>query len=239
MAIVRKGTLTVATGGALQGLGLGFVPSYLRLENKTKIVANTNGVQIAEWYDDMVNGSAYLWTMTAGAPVVSYTATNGVTPVTTADANLYPSTNLVITGISAAAQAVITAANSFTADDVGVTQVTFHGVVGMTQINTLTGTVVATGGGTAFTVNINTTGFTAYTSGGIANIVTGTPALQGGSLTSGNALGFSPLQAATSQVLNTALFNQGVEGVTLGTAIMVTTSDVWQYVAYLDAPFTS
>lgn len=238
MAIVRKGTLTVTTGGSAQNLILGFIPNYIRLENKTKIVANSNGVQIAEWYDDMANASAYLWTTTGGAPVISYTSTNGVTPYTTSDASLYPSTNLTITGISKAANAVITAANSFTSDDYGVTTVTFHNVVGMTQINTLSG-VVQSATGANFVVNINTTNFTTYTSGGIANIISGTPALQGGLTTSGNALGFPPSQTNTSQIQNTPLFNQGSEGVTLGSAIMVTTSDVWQYLAYLDADFTS
>jgi hypothetical protein len=239
MAIVRKGTLTVTTGGAAQNLALGFTPSYFRMENKTKITANTNGVQIVEWYDDMPNASAYLWTTTAGAPVLSYTASNGVTPYVTSDASLFPSSNLTITGISKASNAVITANNSFTTADYGVTKVTFHNVVGMTQINTLTGTVVSASGGTSFTVNINTTGFTTYGSGGIANIITGIPALQGGLITSGNAPGFPPAQTNTSQVLNAPLYNAGTIGITLGSALMVTTSDVWQYMAYLDADFTS
>ena len=68
MAIIRKGLLTVGTGGVAQNLQLGFVPNYFRMENKTKIIANTNAVQIVEWYDDMANASAYLWTYTT-APV--------------------------------------------------------------------------------------------------------------------------------------------------------------------------
>lgn len=239
MAIIRKGTLTVGTGGVAQNLVLGFIPSYFRMMNKTKIVANTNGVQIAEWWDDNANASAYIQTMTAGAPVLSYISSNGVTPFTTSDSSLYTSTNLTITGISQAANASITATHNFTSADVGVTVVTFHGVVGMTQINTLSGVIQSVTATTSFTVNINTTAFTAYSSGGIANVITGRPALQGGSLTSGNALGFPPLQAATSQVLNTALFNNGTIGLTLGTSLMVTTNDVWEYLALLDAPFTS
>jgi len=239
MAIVRKGTLTVTTGGAAQNLALGFVPSYFRMENKTKIVGNTNGVQIVEWWDDMVNASAYLWTTTSGAPVITYISSNGITPYSTADASLFPSSNLTITGISKAAQAVVTANNSFTSADYGVTVVTFHGVVGMTQINTLSGVVQSASGGTSFVVNINTTGFTSYTSGGIANIITGIPALQGGLITSGNAPGFPPAQTNTTQVLNAPLYNTGTIGLTLGSSVMVTTSDVWQYTALLDADFTS
>lgn len=241
MAIIKKGTLTVTTGGAAQNLALGFTPSYFRMENKTKIAATTNGVVIAEWYDDMPNATAYIWTTSGGDGTIklTYQSTNGVTPYSTADASLFPASNLTITGISKAANAVITAANSFTTADYGVTKVTFHNVVGMTQINTLTGTVISASGGTTFTVNINTTGFTTYSSGGIANIITGIPALQGGLITSGNAPGFPPAQTDTFQVLNAPLYNAGTQGLTLGTALMVTTSDVWEYVAQLDAPFTS
>lgn len=239
MAIVRKGTLTVGTGGVAQNLVLGFIPSYIRMENKTKIVANTNGVQIVEWWDDNANASAYVWTTTTGAPVITYTAVNGFTPYRTADASLYAATNLTITNLSQAANASVTATHNFTTDDIGVTVVTFHGVVGMTQINTLSGVIQSVTSTTSFTVNINSTGFTAYVSGGIANVITGRPALQGGALVTGNAPGFPPAQTDTSQVLNTALFNNGTIGLTLGTVIMVTTGDVWQYTAYLDADFTS
>lgn len=233
MAIIRKGTLTVASGGSAQNLALGFIPSYLSLSNKTKIVANTNGVQKAEWYDDMVSGSANIWTMTGGAPVLTYTATNGVTPYSTVNGVEYvpltglppgaTSTNLTITGISKAANASITATHAFTAADVGVTTVTFHGVVGMPQINTLRGVIQSVTATTSFTVNIDTTSFGTYTSGGFANVITGVPA----TTTSG------------FQTFNTPLKNVGTIGVTLGSAIMVTTSDVWEYLAFLDAPFTS
>lgn len=240
MAIVRTGTLTVGTGGAAQNLILGFVPSYFRMVNKTIQTSGTvTGVTNAEWWSDMVNASAYITTYTTGSGVLSYISSNGVTPFVTSDANLYTSTNLTITAISKAANASITATHAFTAKDVGVTTVSFHNVVGMTQINTLSGVIQSVTSTTSFTVNINTTGFTTYTSGGIANIVTGSPALQGGSLTSGNALGFPPAQTATFQVDNTPLFNNGAIGLTLGTTLMVNTSDVWEYLALLDASFTS
>lgn len=241
MAIIRKGTLTVAANTTAQNLVLGFVPNYIRLQNKTKTVAGSNGVQIAEWYDDNVNGSAYLWTTTSGAPVISYTSTNGVTPLITPDSGLYAATNLTITGISKAANASITATHAFTAADIGVTTVSFHNVVGMTQINTLTGVIQSVTSTTSFTVNINSTSFSTYVSGGIANVVTGNYPypLQGGTPSATNAPGFPPSQAATSQVLNAALYNQGVIGLILGSAIMVTAADVWQYVAVLDADFTS
>lgn len=233
MAIVKKGTLTVGTGGVAQNLNLGFVPSYFRMQNKTKTVANTNGVQIAEWYDDNANASAYIWTTTSGAPVISYISSAGFTPyygsIGTEFVSLtgLPSgavnTNLTITGISKAANASITATHAFTSADVGVTTVTFHSIVGMTQMNTLSGVIQSVTSTTSFTVNINSTSFTTWTSGGIANVITGTPAT--------TTTGF--------QTYNTPLLNTNFMGLTLGTSLMVTTSDVWQYVAYLDAPFTS
>lgn len=233
MAIVKKGTVTVTTGGTAQNLNLGFIPSYFRMENKTKIVANTNGVQIAEWYDDNANASAYLWTTTSGAPVISYTSTNGFTPlIPTTGTEFVPltglpaaavNTNLTITGISKAANASITATHAFTSADVGVTTVGFHGIVGMTQMNTLTGVIQSVTSTTSFTVNINSTNFTTYGSGGIANVITGVPAT--------TTTGF--------QTYNTPLLNVGFTGLILGSAVMVTTADVWQYVAYLDSPVTS
>jgi len=239
MAIVRKGLLTVTLGGAAQNLPLGFYPSRFIAENKTKIVANTNGVQRFEFWDDMANDSAYIETMTSGAPVLTYISTNGVTPYRTADSALFPSSNLTITNISKAANASVTATHAFTSNDVGVTTVSFHNIVGMTQMNTLSGVIQSVTSTTSFTVNINSTGFTTYGSGGIANIVTGIPALQGGLLTSGNAPGFPPAQTNTSQIQNAPLYNAATIGLTLGSSLMVTTSDVWQYMAFLDADFTS
>jgi uncharacterized protein (TIGR02217 family) len=70
-----------------------------------------------------------------------------------------------ITSISQAASAVVGvgAAHGFATNDL----VYFSGVAGMTEINGLVGTVTATGAST-ITVNIATTGFSAYTSGGLA-----------------------------------------------------------------------
>ena len=235
MAIIRKGTLTVAANTTAQNLILGFVPNYFRMENKTKIIANTNAVQIVEWWNDMVNASAYLWTTTSGTPAISYISSNGITPYGPTVGTEFVSltglpagaknTNLTITGISAAANASITATHAFTSADIGVTTVTFHGILGMTQMNTLTGVIQSVTSTTSFTVNINSTAFSTWTSGGtqIANIITGVP----------------PTTQTGFQVYNTPLLNVGFTGLTLGATIMVNTSDVWQYMAYLDAPFTS
>lgn len=234
MAIVKKGTLTVVLGGAAQNLNLGFIPNYYRMVNKTIQTSGTvTGVTNVEWWGDMANASAYITTYTTGSPVLSYISTNGVTPYSTpAGLEYVPltglpaaavNTNLTITGISKAANASITATHAFTAADIGVTTVTIHGVNGMNQINTLSGIIQSVTSTTSFTVNINSTNFSTWTSGGIANIITGVP----------------PTTTTGFQVYNTPLLNVGFTGLTLGTTLMVNTSDVWEYLAVLDAPFTS
>lgn len=234
MAIVKKGTLTVVTGGVAQNLNLGFIPSYFRAVNKTINTSGTvTGVNEFEWWNDMVNGSAYITTSTTGAPVLSYISTNGVTPYfPPAGTEFVPltglpagakNTNLTITGISNAANASITATHAFTSADIGVTTVTFHGIVGMTQMNTLSGVIQSVTSTTSFTVNINSTNFSTYVSGGIANVITGVP----------------PSTTTGFQIYNTPLYNTGFIGLTLGTTLMVTTANVWEYLALLDADFTS
>jgi hypothetical protein len=234
MAIVKKGTLTVGTGGVAQNLNLGFIPSYFRMVNKTIQTSGTvTGVTNVEWWNDMANASAYITTSTTGSGVLPYISTNGITPYQTPlGTEFVPltglpaaavNTNLTITAISKAANASITATHAFTAADIGVTTVTFHNVVGMTQINTLSGVIQSVTSTTSFTVNINSTNFTTYVSGGIANVITGVP----------------PTTQFSFQVENTPLYNVSFLGLTLGTTLMVNTSDVWQYLALLDTDITS
>jgi hypothetical protein len=221
MAIVKIGTFTTTLGGAAQNLNLGFIPSYFKATNDTTLASGTGLFQF-EWYKGMANASAYTIT-TAGTPVFAKLTTNGVTPFQSTDVTLWTPTRLVITGITNAAQASVTATHSFTAADVGVTTVTFSGVVGMTQINTLRGVIQSVTSTTSFTVNINTTTFSTYTSGGIANIITGVPATE--------TLGF--------QTFNTPQHNTGFLGLTFGTTLMANTGNTWFYQALLDASFTS
>jgi len=235
MALVKKGTLTVTSGGTAQNLNLGFIPSYFRMMNKTKLAATTNGVVIAEYWNDMANGSANIWTTSGSDGTIKLTqiSSNGFTQYQTpAGTEFVPlsglpsgatNTSLTITGISKAANASITATHAFTSADIGVTTVTFHNIVGMTQMNTLSGVIQSVTSTTSFTVNINSTNFSTYTSGGVANIITGVP----------------PSTTSGFQIYNTPLLNVGFIGLTLGTSLMVTTSDVWEYLAQLDAPFTS
>lgn len=230
MAIYKVGTIT-ATGSAYN-LNLGFIPSHFQVWNDTKIVSGT-GVGFSEWFSSMANASGYISTLTAGAPVITKITTNGYTPygpvtgtefvpLTGLPANAV-NTNLTITGISKAANASITATHAFTSADIGVTTVTIHGVVGMNQINTLSGVIQSVTSTTSFTVNINSTSFSTYTSGGIANVITGAP----------------PTTTTGFQTYNTPLYNTSFLGITLGSSVCGSASDVLRYVAVLDAAFTS
>ena len=93
------------------------------------------------------------------------------------------STNLfstTISGITKASQAIVTVANNrFIIGD----SVIFSGVVGMTQINGKIGQVVALSiSGKTITVNINSTGFTAYSSGGTVSLQTAGQTIVPGSI---------------------------------------------------------
>lgn len=78
-----------------------------------------------------------------------------------------------ITGITAASQAVVTVSTGGSSNPFAVgNTITFVSVAGMTQINGLVGTVTAIGGATTawtITTNINSSAFTAWSSGGSAS----------------------------------------------------------------------
>lgn len=247
MAYVKTGTFTVTSGGTAQNLVLGFIPSYFYMVNQTNVTTPANDEIIkGEWFNTMANATGMTTNYTGTQPAIemNWLSSNGFTPFTTADSGLFvpaqapynsaagnrayigQSTNLVITGISQAANASVTATHSFTSADIGVTTVTFSGVLGMTEINTLRGVVQSVTSTTSFTVNIDSSSFGTYSAGvagvtgGFANVVTGAPA--------------NTLYSNTS--LPTAQANLGHIGLTLGTSLMTTTADIWNYVAYLDTP---
>lgn len=237
--VIKIGSLTVVAGGTAQNLNLGFVPDYFKMVNQTTVT----GTFMGEWFKTMANGTSLKWRV-GGTPVFTSDAADGFTPFQTADSALFlpnqapytsiagnrafigQSTNLVITAISKAANASITATHSFTSADVGVTTVTFHGIVGMTQMNGLSGVIQSVNSTTDFTVNINSTNFSTYVAGtagltgGFANVITGAPA--------------NTLYSNTS--LPTALANLGQIGLTLGADYMENTNDVWNYVAMSTFP---
>lgn len=96
--------------------------------------------------------------------------TGGLQDVTFEDVWIDGSNNATITGITVAASAVVTVNTVSTSNPFAVGQgATFVNVLGMTQINGLNGTISAIGGFSGAwtaTLSINSSAFSAYTSGG-------------------------------------------------------------------------
>lgn len=254
MAIYRTGTFTLTSTADAQTLNLGFVPSYFTMQDITLASTSGRGAEII--WDAGMAALATPITIArsaAGGTITQSTlTTTGISAFQSADGDLFTpqqapyttvsgnkayileGTNLVITGITAAANASVTATHSFTSADVGVTVVSFHGVPGMTQINNMYGTIMSVNSTTDFTVNINSTNFTAYNSTGktagvntgFANVITGAPA--------------TTLYGNVS--LPTAEANLGYIGVTMGTGIWalanVANGHVWSYQAWGQSPVT-
>ncbi len=262
MAIYRQGTFNVPTGKVALNLNLGFVPCEFRMWNQTVFNTGTLTGTIEGWWNSTMGAQgtpmSMLGTWTAGAPVWSRLTTTGIVPFQSSDPNLFTpqqapytttsanrqyigqSTNQVISktasAITQAANALVTTdiAHSFTSSDIGVTVVTFHGVPGMTQINGLSGVIQSVPTTTTFTVNINTTNFSAYST-------TGTTA----GLTSGffNVITGAPVNTLYgNSLLPTAEANLGFIGLTIGTGYFsdatVTAGDLYFYSAILQAPVT-
>lgn len=91
----------------------------------------------------------------------------------------WPSTIHTITNITKSNLAVITSAShGFTSDDIAITSIDFMQVRGMIQINGMTGVIQSVIDSDNFTVNINTSNFYTYQSGGVFNVITGTPPIE-------------------------------------------------------------
>jgi hypothetical protein len=252
MAIYKTGTFTLVSTAAAQNVALGFVPSLFLCSDIT--LASTSGRGAEVYWDinqqNLATPITVLTSWAGGTGTRSTATTNGVVPYQSTDPNLFTpqqlpytsiagnrafiqqSTNLVITAITKAANANITATHSFTTADIGVTVVTFHGIVGMTQLNGLSGVITNVNSTTDFNVNIDTTNFGTYvagvagSTGGFANVITGAPV---------NTL-------YGNQSLPTSEQNLGTIGMTIGTDVFalanVANGHVWSYQAWLQSPAT-
>jgi len=99
--------------------------------------------------------------------------------VTYPSPNEWPETVFDITAITRAPQAQITCPDyEFGSEDPYVTQITIKKVNGMLPINGLTCLITEVIDASNFLVNVNTTQFPAYTSGGVICIDTGQPVTQ-------------------------------------------------------------
>jgi hypothetical protein len=105
---------------------------------------------------------------------------NSIPPsVTPPSPNEWPKTLRTISGISKGATTSVTSPlHGFTSQDVGLTTVMFLQVKGMIQINGTPGLIIAVPDVNTIVVNINSTNFYTYVSGGVMSIVTGTPPVE-------------------------------------------------------------
>ena len=123
----------------------------------TSVDANGNSLVMQDSGQFLESGGANLFNygllMNQGTAPFNYTApTNGY------------ETSFVITGATQANPCVLTCTSTFAIGQ----EITIEGVVGMTQLNGNTYQVTANSG-TTITLNVNSTGFTAYSSGGTAS----------------------------------------------------------------------
>lgn len=117
----------------------------------------------------------------------------------------YPASNFTgtITAASKAAQCVLTMGTSNTVGPVGSTT-TISGISGMTQLNGNTYTIVAVNG-QQMTINVDSTAFTTYTSGGTATYVNSQTYVTAFS----TACKFAPSLTAWTQKLYTSFTKRG------------------------------
>lgn len=206
MARIVTGTIT--SSGAAYNLNLGFTPDYIIVENYSNYATPANGeIVVASWYNGMTDAYAFIETFdnTGGAlgTLKTLATSNGFTPYETTDGSVFTGTPLTITGISKASNAVVTStAHGLSVGDV----VTFSQVVGMTEINRKRGKVTTVVDADNFAVNIDSTGFTTYSSAGVANLISG------------------------------VVSNVAEKGITLGTSVVGSNNDVLYYKAVLNEP---
>lgn len=105
---------------------------------------------------------------------------NAVPPsVTYPSPNEWLNTVYTITHVTNDAQAIVTcAAHPFTGADALITQLTFKQIVGMLPLNGTTALITEILDSSHFVVNVNTTGYPIYQSGGVICVDTGQPPVE-------------------------------------------------------------
>lgn len=230
MSQYRNGIIT-STGAAVS-LNLGFVPDRFTVTNYTKTAAQS-GVGFSEWINNVVaTDKAFISTYTAGVPTVSLLASNGITPVNSG-AN-WQNTIYTITAISSASPAVVTVASAQPTNSRALTNgmiFTISSVVGCTNVNT--NRFVVTGlSGTTFnlydTFGNPVTAVGTYVSGGQMDVISYPPTAPVLDAVTGQVV--TPAQPAGNQ------YDIGYSGVTLGTGVVGSASDVLYWEAFLETP---
>lgn len=91
----------------------------------------------------------------------------------------WPQTVFSITGVTQDSQAIITCADHpFGSEDPFITQLTFKQIKGMIPLNGITALITEVLDDTRFVVNVNTTQFPVYQSGGVICVDTGQPPVE-------------------------------------------------------------
>lgn len=188
----RSVVKVVTSGGAAYNLDLGFVPHFVEVFNQTKW-DETSQNTYTYWCSNMAaasyKGFATQANLTDGLKAITGTS-NGFTAY---DTGAYAARQKVITGATQANPCVITSTgHGLSTGDV----VTINSIVGMTELNGGRYTVTYVGANSFSLDDTDSTGFTAYSSGGIATVV--------------------------SDTWN----DSGFKGITLGTVPMANSSDV-------------
>jgi hypothetical protein len=210
----RKGTFTTTSTATARNIDLGFEPSKFQLTNYTGY--GTNAIMEGKYFVGMADASGLIQTRAATGAIPSIITANGFTPYSTGAS--YDTTTSTITAITKALPGVVTvsAVNSLVE---GAT-VTISNVGGMTQLNTnryIVTNLVTTGPITfqlydTFGNAVDTTNFGTYTSGGQINVISNEVAPPG------------------------LVYDEGVAGITLGSALFNAAAEVWYWEAFLETP---
>lgn len=194
---------TLTSGGAAYNLICGFKPNMVRIVNLSKFATDGTACEFL-WTDSMPNAYAYAGIADATGINRSIITTNGVTPYSIES---FTDIGQVITGITAANPAVVTV--SSTAGYAVGNGVRIKDVVGTTEMNGNMYKVSVVNGATTFSLDLDSSGLTAYSSGGNAYNQSLTMVDSGGA---GVTLGTSVVGAdGDSLEVYCYLFDQGYE----------------------------
>lgn len=187
---------TFISGGAAYNLNVGFVPDLVHIYNRTKWATDGTNCEFY-WNIRMANGYAYAQASDIASLDRSIITSNGVSVYS---ASAQTDISQVISGVTQANPGVVTVAS--TAGWATGNFVRIRDVVGMTELNGNLYEIEVLTSTTFSLVGIDTSGFTAYSSGG----------------------------NAYNQSIETT--NSGFYGITLGTSVVGADSDVVDVFCY-------
>lgn len=235
MSQYRSGTFTSAA--AAVNLNLGFLPDRVTVTNWTALATDATAVFQSDFYRNATPAgyaSRLSKTITTGAVTQAPVTSNGFTLIQLGGD--WQNTQYTITNITQANPGVVTVSSASPTNTLALANgmtLTFSSVVGMTQVNT-NRYIVAGLSGTSFNLYdtfgnpVDTTGFGAYSSGGIANQIS-YPATA------------PTINATTGQISaqgNPAgnQYDIGYEGITLGTGVVGASTNLIFWEAWTMTP---